>query len=497
VPGARAGVEGDLAAQGAVATPALGLPVVLSGGRLLEGPSGRAVEADVAWPDSFRGAGAPNWDAVWLFAKWRRAGESRFRHAVLSADAAAHAAGADVALEVVPAADGRGAFVQRRDEGRGAVGAARVALAWPYAEGEQAGGPPPEVRLFGLPMVYVPEGGFALGDGVTLGRFHAGGDPGAPYQVTAGGVTLADAPGGLWADATPGALPTGGPSAPPWDAPAGELPAAYPTGFRPFYVMKYEVTQGLYAAFLSSLEPGAAARRAPAEADLAANRYRYTIAPGGPDGYAAAVPSYANNWMSAADDLAFADWAALRPMSEFEFEKACRGAGRPAVPGEYAWGSTRIVSVEAVEGDDGSGAEAPAPAEANTLFERTIAGPVRAGLFEGRGERDATGAGFYGALDLSGNVIEMTVTAGNGAGRAFTGEHGDGELDAAAAADAPGWPRPPENGGVVPNGGWGFRGGDFWNPELDLRVSARNVAAFATSRRLFGLGFRAARSAGR
>jgi len=43
--------------------------------------------------------------------------------------------------------------------------------------------------------------------------------------------------------------------------------------------------------------------------------------------------------------------------------------------------------------------------------------------------------------------------------------------------------------------GWGYRGGDFYNPELDLRVSARNVATFAGARRLFGLGFRAVKSA--
>jgi len=47
----------------------------------------------------------------------------------------------------------------------------------------------------------------------------------------------------------------------------------------------------------------------------------------------------------------------------------------------------------------------------------------------------------------------------------------------------------------VPNAGFGYRGGDFWNPELDLRVSERNMATFAGARKLLGLGFRALRTA--
>ena len=43
--------------------------------------------------------------------------------------------------------------------------------------------------------------------------------------------------------------------------------------------------------------------------------------------------------------------------------------------------------------------------------------------------------------------------------------------------------------------GYGYRGGDFYNPETDLRTSSRNVANFGGTRRLFGLGFRGVRSA--
>ena len=44
------------------------------------------------------------------------------------------------------------------------------------------------------------------------------------------------------------------------------------------------------------------------------------------------------NW---ADLAAYLDWSALRPMTELEFEKVCRGT-MPRVAGEYPWGDTTI-----------------------------------------------------------------------------------------------------------------------------------------------------------
>ncbi len=43
------------------------------------------------------------------------------------------------------------------------------------------------------------------------------------------------------------------------------------------------------------------------------------------------------SWM---DLCAYADWAGLRPMTELELEKACRGGGVSATAGDYPWGST-------------------------------------------------------------------------------------------------------------------------------------------------------------
>jgi formylglycine-generating enzyme required for sulfatase activity len=42
------------------------------------------------------------------------------------------------------------------------------------------------------------------------------------------------------------------------------------------------------------------------------------------------------NILSWFDVAAYLDWAALRPMTELEFEKVCRGPEN-RIAGEYAW----------------------------------------------------------------------------------------------------------------------------------------------------------------
>ena len=155
-------------------------------------------------------------------------------------------------------------------------------------------------------------------------------------------------------------------------------------------------------------------------------------------------------------------------MTELEFEKACRGSGsllfQESMPGEQL----QIVSLTGFDGIDGSGTEKAIPPEANTSFQRIIQGPVRIGIFEGKPTRELSGASYYGVMDLSGNVVEMAVTVGNNAGRNFTGNHGDGELTDQGSANVPSWPRGvPQSPqwAQVPNAGFGYRGGDFWNPD--------------------------------
>jgi formylglycine-generating enzyme required for sulfatase activity len=323
-------------------------------------------------------------------------------------------------------------------------------------------------------------------------------------------VLLSTNIGGLWADRTLTPLPAGGNGPDPWEdvAQGVTLAANFPTGYRPFYTMRFEITQGQYADFLNTLTAVQAAARTPALADFSAaspqrnDRYRCTL-PLTVGAYTACAPGWAMNFLSWEDGIAFADWAGLRPMTELEFEKASRGRA-VSVGGEYAWGSTNIVAVRGFSNaPDGSGFETASPANANTSYspstsDRPLLGPYRAALFASKVTRELRGESFWGISDLSGNVIEMAVTPARAAGRAFAGEHGDGSIGSDGRADGvASWPRitPGFATAFSATFGFGFRGGDFYNPELDLRASARNVATFGGARRLFGLGFRAVRSA--
>ena len=194
------------------------------------------------------------------------------------------------------------------------------------------------------------------------------------------------------------------------------------------------------------------------------------------------------NYLSWADLAAFLDWAALRPMSELEYEKAARGTDA-AVGGEYAWGTTGNTNASGVT-NSGLISEVPANAGANSNFTGGVSGPLRVGSFAslnyGGASRVNSGGSFYGVLELSGNLRERVVTLGNATGRSFTGLHGDGAVSEAGEANVSAWPNNTATGA-------GFRGGS-WNEAAErARVSDRNDAATVDATRGSSFGGRGVR----
>ncbi len=125
----------------------------------------RDIEFDLAWQNSWRDA--TNWDAAWVFVK-TKSGEV-WKHTALSANANDFRITRDngVAAVFSPASDGAGVFIHRAHEGRGAnnwQGVHLRALNLPANA---------EMRVFAIEMVYVPQGEFFVGDGVSPGRLHA------------------------------------------------------------------------------------------------------------------------------------------------------------------------------------------------------------------------------------------------------------------------------------------------------------------------------------
>jgi len=216
------------------------------------------------------------------------------------------------------------------------------------------------------------------------------------------------------------------------------------------------------------------------------------------------------------DAAAFADWSGLRPMTELEFEKACRGPEIP-VAGEFAWGTTNIYGDGSTVFDiNNLGAENSYPVvlgtgiHANAQYQYTTGhdtqhdAPLRVGMFAtATSNRINAGASYYGIMELSGGLSERAVTIANIIGRNFQGTHGNGTLTTifghegnADNADWPGYVTGEETHGIKSHEGSGYKGGD-WNDGLGyLTVSNRFLAArdiYAPN--AIGAGFRAVRTA--
>jgi formylglycine-generating enzyme required for sulfatase activity len=245
--------------------------------------------------------------------------------------------------------------------------------------------------------------------------------------------------------------------------------------------MKYEVTQGQFADYLNHAGGYAAARY---PNTYSQSRYSVRLTNGV---YVADAPDRACNWFSWADLAAVLDWAALRPMTELEFEKACRGPLSP-VSQEFAWGNVSLTKLTGFSGTDGSGSETPLPPGANGNCDNQMAGPARAGLFAtDTSTRYAAGAGYYGAMEMGGNLYEIVISSGHPEGRAFTAQHGDGN----PATLPPTWPSPTSIGVQTRGGSYGS---SPWNCRISNRTSVFRDSSYVDVRtpRTGGRGVRSA-----
>lgn len=113
-------------------------------------------------------------------------------------------------------------------------------------------------------------------------------------------------------------------------------------------------------------------------------------------------------------------WLGLRPMTELEYEWACRGPLKP-IAKEAAWGTNRVMDGNDLTDsllDAEKFVERPSDSLvglanfAKPAGEAYLQGPSRSGACQSiKNERVANGMGYYGHADLSGNLWELCLKA--------------------------------------------------------------------------------------
>lgn len=274
------------------------------------------------------------------------------------------------------------------------------------------------------------------------------------------------------------------------------LPADYPKGYHSFYCMKYEITQEQYKNFLNKLtraQQKALVHAAGTNASYFAmfgtasitnrNGIRCSAEVGeGPIVFGCDFNG--NGIFDEEDDgqdlpcnslnsyrvPAYLAWAGLRPFSELEYEKACRGPKYPVLY-EYAWGGTDRTWSTNYVGQDGSGTTTALPTNANHM-RWTSSGflILRAGIFATpTSSRTKAGAGYYGAMELSGSMDESVISLGSAAGRAYNKTaHGAGHLATNGLPNVvTSWPP-----SFVAGNGWGYRDYSEYSSQVSTRFAS-------------------------
>ena len=458
------------------------------------------IQFDINWNNSWHNK--INHDAVWLTIRLNNTQDTITNKKLCEITASGiNPAGSTVGtgsnVEFYVPANKKGAFFRRSSNGNVSdvsTQGARLTIDYNscgFSDNDQV-----YASVFGLEMVFIPQGDFYVGDyDTSTASLDQGSSDSNPWHIISENaipVTNAVSSGYRYiSNNSSGEYATGT---------SFNIPSSYPKGYAPFYTMKYEITEGQWVEFFNSL--GSSVARA--NHDLTDNNHkasdaviaRNTIScSGSPVTCSTFRPSRPVSFLSWMDLSAFLDWAALRPMSELEFEKISRGPILP-LQGEYIWGSTDITAAVNISGNE-DGSEVITDTNANANFNNTTlvggdasqgaqyqTGPLRSGIFAASStNRISSGASYYGVLDLSGNLKERVVTVGNSTGLDFDGQQGDGVLSTASGfegnANTSNWPGMDTTlaNGITGANGSGFRGGAWSDGSNLLRISERAEAA--------------------
>lgn len=387
---------------------------------------------DISWDNSWRVS--DYYDAVWIFVKYKNSTE-QWQHLDITTT------GASSGFAGFKTFDDKGLMIYRNSSNTG-IGTMTGTIDINFDSSTI--GSFPDFKVFGIEMVYINEGAFFVGDGVSANRFYQGDDDTLPYYVQdSNEITV-----GNTSNDINGLNLT------------NNIPSTYPTGFDSFYLMKYEVSQEQYIAFLNTLTP--AQQQSRTQSDLSAissaNRFvMYPVTgsniPGRKNSIACdatatntspitfyndlnnnGIPNESDdgqniacNYLTFNDNLAYLEWAAMRPITDMEFEKATRGPAYP-IASDVANGTNSVTGLASLT-NSGQINESVSNINTDGLSNYNIGFPIRVGaLANSTSTRLQSGGSFYGVMDLTGNVIELSVNTINSALN-YSYIFGSGSLD--------------------------------------------------------------------
>ncbi|MGB3467794.1 MAG: SUMF1/EgtB/PvdO family nonheme iron enzyme [Cyclobacteriaceae bacterium] len=380
---------------------------------------------DISWENSWN-INEDYHDAVWIFGRYRASNSVQWKPITLEG-ATVNSSG----LEGNPKGIG---FILRsttKTDGQADIPVTSVTVS-----NLQIDGINPSIKIFGTEMVYVPEGSFELGDAsldslVFVGQTFR--DPAIIDSATTQVKIYNKA-------ATTTTI---------------SLKPEFPTGYKAFYCMKYEITQAQFVDFYNNLSFQMQSWLYRESADGGKYLQTSTDEPLNRNGIAyiennesKGLPSVVgmdlnnNNVFDESDDGAtiamnyfyndhagaYLDWAGLRTMSEMEYEKACRGFD-VSVPFEHAIGTRAFAPATTGQIENEGTATESNPALNLNLS--TNLGPLRVGFAAtDDSDRFSSGNSYFGIANLSDNLTELTqIVSENGLSY---NRHGDGILQASS-----------------------------------------------------------------
>lgn len=400
------------------------------------------IQFDLLWDNSWRiSEGPSNWDAAWVFLKFSQSNLKDWEQGLMlrvSDDPAADGHIYPSSAEMQIPLDRVGAFFYRAEDGNGDTVFQQIQIIWDYDGEDLDDDQTVNINLHAIEMVNIPEGPFYLGDNSETHDVFQVASLGIPFfvdsedeEITLGGASSANLTNGLFSN-------------PEYDdfseATTRTLPAEWPMGYHAMYVMKYETTNGMYNEFYNSLNETQQEAMKP-DCDLSTDGFGGFIQIENPY-----RPIDCVTWGQVA---AFLDWSGLRPLSETEYEKACRGPLYPE-PDEYAWGTSNWFGPsdfnDLITENDGevneivvggfsetypNGVSPTAPWHGNSptvlrvgIFAASVQNPTRIN----------TGASYYGLMEMTGNAPEAVIGLGSSNTRDYSGLHGNGEVTSSGNA---------------------------------------------------------------